>query len=250
MPPPVQPVFDQPPMQQSAFEQPMQQSAFEQPQMPQGSVPEPQTAPEPQPELPRVVRGLDLFDQSVAPEPVHAKQPIGTPPPPAAEPVESPFLPPSFEDRGPSAADRFRTSLSSVSHGVLQSMRDIPRSAWRKALLALAAVGILALIVFGCCKLYQMTTPSESTVPGEDPAPKAAEAAVNRTEPKAGTTAKTDAKSKAEAKPKTNPNGKTDPKGKTDGKDKTATATQSAPVKKEPVKLRSTGQKIPTLYVD
>ncbi len=159
------------------------------------------TAADPLPaaEPPQGVQGLDLFDPPVA----------GTPPaPPRMD--DSPFLPPSFDGNGPSAADRFRTGLSSVSHGVLQSMRQIPRSAWRKVVLALLALAVVALIVFGCSKLYQMTTPP--------PPPACADGACEFTPPAKATPA--------------------------------AKTAQPPAAKKGPVKLRATGQKIPSLYAD
>ena len=165
------------------------------------------------------MRGLDLFDQP-APAPVPPVPAPARTTPPVYE--ESPFLPPTYEDDRPSASDRFRSSLSSVSHGVVQSMRGIPRSTWRKALLAVGALVVLALLVFGCVKLYQMTTPaaSDPSCAGgvctfEPPAPTPQAAA-----PKQATPAKTDA---SPSKP----------------------AAKTAPVK-----LRSTGQKIPPLYID
>ena len=199
-------------------------------------VPSPEPTPEPLPvalppeaepvpaveppsvEPPPVVRGLDLFDQP-APSPVPSVPSPARTMPPVYE--ESPFLPPTYEDARPSAADRFRSSLSSVSHGVVQSMRGIPRSAWRKALLAVGALAVLALLVFGCVKLYQMTTPaaSDPSCEGgactfEPPAPAQKDAAPKQATP---------------AKP---------------------AASTSKPAKPAPVKLRSTGQKIPPLYID
>ncbi len=194
-------------------------------------MPEPSPAPlppvEPVPqsveEQPQIVRGLDLFEQ-ISSEPPHPR-PAMTPqelpstdwarpdeaPEDAVGSTDSPFLPSSFEDEGPSAADRFRKSLSSVSHGVLGKMREIPRSAWRKTILVLAALAILALIVVGCIKLYQMTTPSTNVPDCENGACEFVPPEKPATQPAAG------------VKPET---------------------------KKAPAKLRSTGQKIPTLYID
>lgn len=181
--------------------------------------PPPETAPAPAVEPPPAVRGLDLFDQPASAPVPPVPAPARTTPPVYEE---SPFLPPTYEDDRPSASDRFRSSLSSVSHGVVQSMRGIPRSTWRKALLAVGALVVLALLVFGCVKLYQMTTPAASdpscaggvcTFEPTAPTPQAAA-------PKQATPAKTDA---SPSKP----------------------AAKTAPVK-----LRSTGQKIPPLYID
>ena len=180
--------------------------------------PPPEVEPAPAVEPPPVVRGLDLFDQP-APSPVPSTPSPARTTPPVYE--ESPFLPPTYEDARPSAADRFRSSLSSVSHGVVQSMRGIPRSAWRKALLAVGALAVLALLVFGCVKLYQMTTPAAS-----DPS---CEGGACTFEPPAPAQKDATPKQAAPAKP---------------------VASPSKPAKPAPVKLRSTGQKIPPLYID
>ncbi len=180
--------------------------------------PPPEAEPAPAVEPPPVVRGLDLFDQP-APAPVPPVPPPARTTPPAYE--ESPFLPPNYEDARPSAAARFRSGLSSVSHGVVQSMRGIPRSAWRKALLAVGALAVLALLIFGCVKLYQMTTPAAS-----DPS---CEGGVCTFEPPAPAQKDAAPKQTAPAKP---------------------AASTPKPAKPAPVKLRSTGQKIPPLYID
>ncbi len=177
--------------------------------------PPPEAEPAPAVEPPPVVRGLDLFEQ---PAPAPVPPPARTPPPVYEE---SPFLPPNYEDARPSAATRFRSGLSSVSHGVVQSMRGIPRSAWRKALLAVGALAVLALLVFGCVKLYQMTTPAAS-----DPS---CEGGACTFEPPAPAQKDAAPKQAAPAKP---------------------AASSSKPAKPAPVKLRSTGQKIPPLYID
>ena len=196
--------------------------------------PEPSPAPAPEPvvpspEPPPIVRGLDLFDpqpQKPAPQPTPQPAPApsrATPSGAAARATpsgaaarapqysESPFLPSTpYEDLGPSAAERFRKGLSSVSHGVVQTMRGIPRSAWRKAVLVLGALAVLALIVFGCVTLYKMTAqPAVPVAPARPLEPAAAKPAT--------------------AKP-------ADPK---------PTATKPA----AKGKLRSTGQKVPPLYI-
>ena len=220
---------------------------------PSQAIPEPEplwdppaapAVPEPDPfpasdEQPPIVRGLDLFEQTAVPPPAPTAEPPRpdeAPATPAPKPdgfEDSAFLPSGYEDHGPSAAERFRIGLSNVSDGVLKSVRRIPRSAWRIALLSLAAAGVIALLVFGCVKLYQAT----STIPRDPcangacevdlkpkspaPAPQPAPAA----KPAAGKTAKAPA---AQNAPKAGQ--KTAPKG--------------------PVKLRATGTKVPALYAD
>ena len=181
--------------------------------------PEPPPVAEPPPaaEPPPVVRGLDLFEQPAASAPAASapaapvRRPAG-PPLPASE--TSPFLPPSYEDvSGVRAAERFRSSLSAVSHGVLQSMRDIPRSAWRKALLAACALVVLALVVFGCRALYRMTASPAPGIPVQ---------------------------AAAAAAPAPRPASKAAP----------AKGGRADAGKKAPVTLRATGPKIPPLYID
>ncbi len=227
--------------------------------------PEPMAEPEPKPEpfvepppvvnplnggsfatsdTPPEVRGLDLFEQAA--EAMKARQSHGSSqyaghvdpmfPSPAA-PVEasasesvepSPFLPPRNEP-GPSAAERFRKNLSSVSHGVVERVRDIPRSTWRISMLVIAALLVLAAIAFACRKLYVLTSAQQG---GTKPAPTKVE------------TTKTPAPS---AKPTTAAApapGKGNATAPAPGKGNAA----ATPVK--PGKLISTGQKIPQLYVD
>ena len=134
-------------------------------------IPEPppaaEPAPEPSPEPPPVVRGLELFESAPQPPPQAAPEPPPAPSagqPPAANVADifsgSPYLSTesTYGGEGPSAAERFKNSLSSVSHGVIQSVRDIPRSVWRITLLALASLVLLALLIWGCVKLYQATS--------------------------------------------------------------------------------------------
>jgi len=161
--------------------------------------PEPVTVPEPEPqptpEPPQVVRGLDLFEQSPT-RSILDDMPLFSPPQaqsaaaPAEEsankappPFESPYLTPSdYEgNTGPSAAERFRKSISAVTSSVLKKVRSIPRRTWRIAALALGAVLVLVLIIWGICKLYSATaTPSNETV--RDPVPADADAQPQETE--------------------------------------------------------------------
>ena len=88
--------------------------------------------------------------------------------------ADSPYLSTesSYGGEGPSAADRFRKSLSSVSHGVIQSVRDIPRSVWRIALLAIASLALLALLAWGCIKLYLRSSQPRNLRPSRPPNPR------------------------------------------------------------------------------
>jgi len=220
--------------------------------------PEPESAPEPEPvavaaeptpaqapvtepqqstvaeqefaqEPPPVVRGLDLFESAAA-------QPSQTPLPPSQPPVanvadifsDSPYLSTASarDAEGPSAAERFRSGLSSVSHGVIGTVRDIPRSVWRIALLAIAVMAILAVLVLGCLKLYQATSVGPAN-PTQQPS-----------------TPKTESKQVA-PKQASKQAPKQAPKQNNLAKPSKAVNPQSG---KRP--LRSSGQKVPPLYVD
>ena len=197
------PVRD-PPLSEPEAEPPVQESA-------------PQPIPPPVEDPPSVVRGLDLFENALT-HPAPASGPVAQPAPREPEPLAAAkFLPSGYEDNQPSAAERFRRNLSSVSDGVLKSVRRIPRSTWRIALLACAALGVVSLLVYGCVKLYQAT----SRIPLDPACPDGV--------------CEVDLKA-APAKP-----------AEVTAKPVPA-AVQPAP--KGPVKLRSTGPKVPTLYVD
>ena len=148
----------------------------------------------------------------------------------------------TYGGEGPSAAERFKNSLSSVSHGVIQSVRDIPRSVWRISLLTIVAIILLAVLVWGCIKLYNAT----SIKPTQPPQ------AVDTTHEPNG---------QKEIKASKDVNGIKDSKDTKDlkaSKDlkkpkgtKPTAKPQPAPAKtagKQP--LRSTGQKVPPLYAD
>ena len=231
------------------------------------SEPVPEPAPEPIPEPPPIVRGLDLFEQPAGTTEARTSAPLFAPtsepslftqpdasqpeahpeaendiPAPAAAPApfaetpyDSPYLPSNFEDNGPSAAERFRVGLSNVSDGVLKSVRRIPRSAWRITLLALAALVVIALLVFGCIKLYQATStlPADPCTGGVCEFDPKAKPAARQPKPQAAPVAQKPAAPaavKAEKKAQPDMRQQKTPRG--------------------PVKLRSTGTKIPPLYVD
>ena len=242
---------------------PIPEPVIPEPVIPEPAIPEPVTpepAPAPEPALtepapiwdppadsvtapveqPPIVRGLDLFEQPAVPPPAPAAEPPHLAEAPSASLPksdgfdDSAFLPSGYEDRGPSAAERFRIGLSNVSDGVLKSVRRIPRSAWRIALLSLAAAGVVALLVFGCVKLYQAT----STIP-QDPCPNGA--------------CEVDLKPRAPAPAARQPAPVAKPAAGKTVKDPAAqNAPKAAPktAPKGPVRLRATGTKVPALYAD
>lgn len=174
----------------------------------------PETDAEPAPAVPETepaVRGLDLFEQAAAPQRIPAQTV-------ADIFADSPYLGPSSpastyaQEKGPSAADRFRTGLSSVSHGVLQTVQNIPRRTWRISILFLSAALVIIALILGCYKLFQITALDAPRSP----------AAVETTAAPNATKANT-----AETTP----------------------ASQPVPPA-QPLKLRATGANVPTLYAD
>ena len=227
-PPPAQPVWQPAPEPEPIPEPP----APEPEPIPEPPAPEPEPVPEPTPEPPQVVRGLDLFEQpptrSVTDD-LPLFGPSSTPSaaaqsnlPPPIDFNASPYLPPDYGEGGPSAADRFRKSLSAISGGVLNTVRNIPRRAWRITALLLCAALALVFIVWSFGKLYEAT----SIPPGPTPDPRAP-VAVTPTAPVATPAAPP----QTEKKPSTSP-----------------AKPATPPVK--PGKLISTGQDIPNLFID
>lgn len=165
---------------------------------------------------PDVVKGLELFD----PKPSAT---VETPPAVTrAQDIFSSIYTERDEVSAstPSSADKFRRGLSTVSHGVIGTVRSIPRSAWRMSVLIAGALAVIGLLVWGCVVLYRVTerpvaTPSTT---------------INTVQPDVSSTT-----TKAKPAPNTKP------------KAEATSITDSKPAKP---KLRSTGQKVPPLYVD
>ena len=148
---------------------------------------------------------------------------------------------------GPSAAEKFRNGLSVVSHGVIGSVRRIPRSAWRIAVLAIGAGVVIALLIWGCVILYRVTEhpvmapddpPSTIVPPQAQPTAKPAQAAKP-----AAPAAKPVPKANDKKKPAAQPPAKS-------AKPSAAKPPQKATAPAKPKQMRSTGQKVPPLYVD
>ena len=211
--------------------------------------PEPKPIPAPIQEPPPVVRGLELFETqgtSQAQDANVVSTPTESPKgqPPAANMADifsgSPYLSTesSYSAEGPSAADLFRKSLSSVSHGVIKTVREIPRSVWRISFLSITALVLLAILVWGCIKLYNAT----SIKPIQQPQ------AIDTTQ------APTASKEPKDLKDPKKPKGPKDLKGPKNLKDpkkpndaKPTAKSQPPPAKRQ---LRTTGQKVPPLYAD
>jgi len=211
--------------------------------------PEPEPIPTPVQEPPPVVRGLELFETQSASQ---AQDANVVPPPPTSPKGQpptanmadifsgSPYLSTesSYSAEGPSAADRFRKSLSNVSHGVIQTVREIPRSVWRISLLSITALVLLAILVWGCIKLYNAT----SIKPIQQPQ------AIDTTQAPTGSK---DSKVSKDSKDLKGPKASKNPKDLKDIKNpkgaKPTAKPQPPPAKQQ---LRTTGQKVPPLYAD
>ena len=218
---------------------------------PEPVAPPPPVAPEPEPIAPP--------PPQAAPEP----EPIAPPPPPPKkapepEPVREPepsnAEPPrrdygdlfeqtyAQEDDKPSAAQKFRDTMTNVSSGVFSNVRKLPPNTGRIVTVAVAGIIVLALIVWGIFELYKATTPqTEGDAPvavnTKPEAPKPSEAkqpAATQTKPEA----------KPAAQKPTKPTAKAN-----DAKPADATAKKA----RKNVKsgdLRSSGIDVPPLYID
>ena len=214
--------------------------------------PEPEPIPAPIQEPPPVVRGLELFETQTACQPQEASSipqsaiPTSDQPPPAnvADIFSgSPYLSAesSYGAEGPSAADRFRKSLSSVSHGVIKTVREIPRSVWRISFLSITALVLVAILIWGCIKLYNAT----SIKPIQQPqAIDTAQAPTGSKDPKD----LKDSKKPKDPKALQVPKNLKDLKDSKKPKDAKPTAKPQPPPAKR--QLRTTGQKVPPLYAD
>ena len=213
------------------------------------AVPEVPTVPDVQSsaEIPETVKGLDLFDpqppafSSESPTATRAQDIFSS-----AYATSEPSVP-----AGPTAAEKFRTGLSVVSHGVIGSVRRIPRSAWRMAVLTIGAGLVVALLVWGCVILYRVTEQQPATDPVVTPSAAPARPADTKAASKpvpAGTKAATAKPAEKPAAPKAT--SKT-PTAKAAKPPAATPATKSQkPAAAKPQPMRSTGQKVPPLYVD
>ena len=170
--------------------------------------PEPFTAPQPEPTAVAPVQPSpkrsygDLFGQTYAKE----------------EPAK------------PSAAERFRDTMSNVSSGVFSNVQKLPPNIGRIVTVSALAAIVLALIGWGVTELYKATTPGNT----DEPSTPAEIAEADRASK--AKDAKTVAKKEPEAK-------KTAPaKGVTDSE-------KSVPAV-SPKDLKSSGIEIPALYID
>ena len=177
-PPPVRPVWQPPSAPVPAPEPPAPEPIPEPPPEPPAPEPIPEPpAPEPIPEPPQVVRGLELFEhpparpatdtlplfgQQASPQAAGGQSKL----PPQIDFDSSPYIPSGdYGEGGPTAAERFRKRLSAVSSGVLKTVRNIPRRAWRMTALLLCTLVAILFIIWSFSKLYQATSLPPETKP-------------------------------------------------------------------------------------
>lgn len=120
----------------------------------------------------------DLFSQpvqpaySMAPEPARPAEPVTlsqTQPPPKRSYGD--LFGQTYTDdevrEKPSAAEKFRNTMSNVSSGVFANVQKLPPNTGR--IVAVSALGVILLgfIGWGVSALYKATTPAETEVPAE-----------------------------------------------------------------------------------
>ena len=134
------------------------------------------------------------------------------------------------EPAKPSAAERFRDTMSNVSSGVFSNVQKLPPNIGRIVTVSVLAAIVLALIGWGVAELYKATTPGMT-----DGSSAPAEIAAADTAPEAKDAEPVAKKKQAAKKP-------VPAKGAKD-------SVKSAPAA-SPGKLNSTGPEIPALYID
>ena len=151
------------------------------------------------------------------------------------------------ETEKPSAAEKFRDTMSNVSHGVFANVKRLPPNTGRLVMVSLAAIILLVLIAWGIVALYQATTPSDN--PPEQPQ----STARLQTTPEVIPPKATSPTKSGSATSPTKPGSATSPTkpGSATSPTKRATASgggKSVPTKREA--LTTSGIQIPSLYID
>ena len=222
------------------------------PETEQAIAPEPMSAAEPvsaQPPAPAAEPTSSYGDLFAAAESASRTEPAPAQPEPFAAPrpepaAVAPVQPPPKRSYGdlfgqtyaqeepakPSAAERFRDTMSNVSSGVFSNVQKLPPNIGRIVTVSVLAAIVLALIGWGVAELYKATTPGMT-----DGSSAPAEIAAADTAPGAKDAEPVAKKKQAAKKP-------VPAKGAKD-------SVKSAPVA-SPGKLKSTGPEIPALYID
>ena len=189
--------------------------------------PEPAAVPEPAQEPPGQ-------EPPIAPEPTTLELPITgatvSEPPPRrdyGERFEQTYA--TEEPEKPSAAEKFRDTMSNVSHGVFANVKKLPPNTGRIVMVAVASLILIAMIAWGIAALYKATSPQ--------PAPESPVVA--------------DPADKTAAKPGTRPTKQEAGPSKTSLPTKRAAASgEGKPTAAKPGALKASGIEIPSLYID
>lgn len=217
--------------------------------------PEPVTAPAPEPEQ--------------EPEPAPAPMPEPKPTlvaPPTPQPDPEPAIGQPRRSYGdlfeqsyaadipekPSAAEKFRDTMSNVSSGVFSNVKRLPRNTGRIVAVAAGAILIIALIAWGISELYKATTPAPDAVKAPAAAETPKQAAASKPEqsekPKAKPAQKQTVAEKAKEKPAQKKTAAEKPKEAPAQKPADKTAPKGKAIK--PGDLKSSGIETPSLYID
>ena len=237
-------------------------------------VPEPERQPvvetNPEPEPPSVVEtNLEPEPQTVVGEMTAKPEPLpiveeGVPetvPPPRrsyGELFEHTYA--QEEPEKPSAAEKFRDTMSNVSHGVFANVKKLPPNTGRIVMVCIAAIFLLVLIGWGIAALYKATSPQPS---GEK-----TQEIKDVSQPKQGTATKPLPKTDnvtapTKSLPKTTETTSSKAPPTPPKRDATSTKAVSLPTKRSAASgegkaaakaktgtLKSSGIQIPSLYID
>ena len=237
--------------------------------------PEPAAVPEPAQEPP-VQEQPTISEPSLPERPASTEFPTEEPPiasePPTSEmPITGAAapVPPPRRDYGelfeqtyateeperPSAAEKFRDTMSNVSHGVFANVKKLPPNTGRIVMVAVASLILIAMIAWGIAALYKATSPQpapESPVVA-DPADKTAAKPGTRPTKQESVASNTSMPTKQESG-----SSKTSlPTKQEAGSSRTSLPTKRAsasgegkPPAAKPGALKASGIEIPSLYID
>ena len=203
-------------------------------------------------------------EEKPVPEPLPAAEdanPKPEPPPTAEGMVIEPEPPPrrsygelfeqTYAQEGQektSATEKFRNTMSNVSHGVFANVKKLPPNTGRIVMVCIATIILFVLIGWGIAALYKATTPQPSGENKSISQPKQETAAKPLTTTDKTTSSQTPTKQEA---------GSSLPTKREAGSTKTSLPTKraSASVEGKPTAtkseaLRSSGIQIPSLYID
>ena len=143
--------------------------------------------PEPEPQAPAEEAAVP------EPEPQPTPAPAAEPPPPVPQQEvlteQTPVEPRTFDPQPrksygelfeqayaneaknkPSAAEKFRDTMSNVSHGVFANVKKLPPNTGRMIIVAVSAIVLLALMAWGLSILYSATSRQPADAPSAKPA--------------------------------------------------------------------------------